>query len=104
MKVNSKLFTLLLLAAIFTSSAQAQNVFRKHQPTGELLTTPRGKLSPKPCRTTSSWATSSLNRTNNTLYMSEFNEFAQFNSWNRVHATTETIRHSGKASAKALIL
>jgi hypothetical protein len=38
---------------------------------------------------------------NNTLYMSEFSEFAQFNSWNRVHTTTETMQTFWKSFCKS---
>lgn len=38
---------------------------------------------------------------NNTLYMSEFSEFAQFNSWNRVHATNENMQTFWKSFCKS---
>lgn len=99
MKVNSKLFTVLLLAAIFTSSAQAQ-VFEGTNQWGNFDHS-AWKIEPQAMQNYVIMGNKFFEPANNTLYMSEFNEFAQFNSWNRVHTTTETLNTFWKNFCKS---
>jgi hypothetical protein len=77
------------LAAIFTSSAQAQ-VFEGTNQWGAFDHS-AWKIEPQAMQNYVIMGNKFFEPANNTLYMSEFNEWAQFNSWNRVHATGETL-------------
>jgi len=100
MKGNFKLFSSLLLVALFAFTAQAQNVFESTKNWGAFDHS-AWKIEPQSMQNYVIMGNKFFEPNNNTLYMSEFSEFAQFNSWNRVHATTETMQTFWKSFCKS---
>ncbi|GEM_PF-1208004 len=100
MKGNFKLFYSLLLVALFAFTAQAQNVFESTKTWGAFDHS-AWKIEPQSMQNYVIMGNKFFEPANNTLYMSEFSEFAQFNSWNRVHATTETMQTFWKSFCKS---
>lgn len=100
MKDNVKRCTLLFLASLLALAAQAQNVF---EGTNQWFAQDHSawKIEPQSMQNYVIMGNKFFEPQNNTLYMSEFSEFAQFNSWNRVHATTETMQTFWKSFCKS---
>lgn len=99
MKGNFKLFSSLLLAAFFALTAQAQ-IFEGTKTWG-VFDHSAWKIEPQAMQNYVIMGNKFFEPSNNTLYMSEFSEFAQFNSWNRAHATTETMQTFWKSFCKS---
>ena len=99
MKGNFKLFSSLLLVALFALTTQAQ----VHESTKNwgAFNHSAWKIEPQSMQNYVIMGNKFFQGNNNTLYMSEFSEFAQFNSWNRVHATTETMQTFWKSFCKS---
>lgn len=100
MKNNVKMLCLLLFATLFSIRVNAQNVFEGTQ---QWFAQDHSawKIEPQSMQNYVIMGNKFFEPNNNTLYMSEFSEFAQFNSWNRVHTTTETMQTFWKAFCKS---
>lgn len=100
MKSNFNCFSALLLATLFAFTAHAQNVF-EGTVQWHAQDHSAWKIEPQSMQNYVIMGNRFFEPQNNTLYMSEFSEFAQFNSWNRVHATTETMHTFWKNFCKS---
>ena len=100
MKGNSKLICSLFFAALLALSAQAQNVFEGTTNWGAFDHS-AWKIEPQAIQNYVIMGNKFFEPANNTLYMSEFSEFAQFNSWNRVHTTTDNMQTFWKSFCKS---
>ncbi len=100
MKCISKFLCSLLLAAVLTQNVQAQNVFEGTQQ-WHPQSHSAWKIEPQDWQNYVIMGNRFFSNPNNTLYMSEFSEFAQFNSWNRVHTTTDNLQTFWKSFCKS---
>ncbi len=100
MKDNFKRLIPLFLAAFFAYTAQAQNVFEGTQQWHNQSHS-AWKIEPQSWQNYVIMGNRFFSNPNNTLYMSEFSEFAQFNSWNRVHTATDNLQTFWKSFCKS---
>ena len=100
MKDNFKHFYSLLLVALFAFTAQAQNVFEGTNTWGAFNHS-AWKIEPQSVQNYVIMGNKFFQGNNNTLYMSEFSEFAQFNSWNRVHIAADNMQTFWKSFCKS---
>ncbi|HLP95108.1 MAG TPA: T9SS type A sorting domain-containing protein [Saprospiraceae bacterium] len=91
---------LLLATTIFTLPLFAQNVFE-----GTQQWHPQDhsawKIEPQNIQNYVIMGNKFFEPNNNTLYISEFSEFAQFNSWSRAHTATENLQTFWKSFCKS---
>jgi len=100
MKRNFKRFSTLFLAAFFAYTAQAQNVFEGTQ-AWHNQSHSAWKIEPQSWQNYVIMGNRFFSNPNTSLYMSEFSEFAQFNSWNRVHTTPDNLQTFWKNFCKS---
>ncbi|MBC7773820.1 MAG: T9SS type A sorting domain-containing protein [Phycisphaerae bacterium] len=95
-----KFFTSLLLVALFAFTAQSQNVFEGTQQ-WHPQSHSAWKIEPTDIQNYVIMGNRFFSNPNNTLYMSEFSEFAQFNSWSRAHTATDNLQTFWKSFCKS---
>lgn len=95
---NTQLF--LLIATFFTLQLQAQTVFESTIP-WHAQDHSAWKIEPQNVQNYVIMGNKFFEPNNNTLYMSEFSEFAQFNSWSRTHTAPENIQTFWKSFCKS---
>ncbi|MDO8366617.1 MAG: T9SS type A sorting domain-containing protein [Saprospiraceae bacterium] len=100
MKDKFKLLFLLPIVAFFAFAAQAQNVFEGTQQWHNNDHS-AWKIEPQNWQNYVIMGSKFFEPNNNTLYMSEFSEFAQFNSWNRAHIAPENLQTFWKSFTKS---
>jgi hypothetical protein len=100
MKDKFKRLGSLLLAVFFAFTAQAQNVFESTQQ-WHSVDHSAWKIEPQNWQNYVIMGSKFFEPSNNTLYMSEFSEFAQFNSWNRTHVAPENLQTFWKSFCKS---
>lgn len=99
MKDNFKVLCTLSLVIFFTLTAKAQ-IFEQTNSWGSFDHS-AWKIEPQAMQNYVIMGNKFFEPNNNTLYMSEFDEFGQFNSWHRVHTTTETMQTFWKSFCKS---
>lgn len=100
MKGIFKLFSSLLLLALFAPAAQAQTVFEGTKD-WHGSNHSAWKIEPQAMQNYVTMGNRFFEPNNNTLYMSEFNEFANFNSWTRAHVTGQNLQTFWKSFTKS---
>lgn len=96
----NRLASCLLFVLLFTVTAQAQNVF-EGTTQWHAQDHSAWKIEPQAMQNYVIMGNRFFEPANNTLYMSEFSEFAQFNSWTRAHVTTENMQTFWKSFCKS---
>lgn len=81
----------LLLAAFFATTMHAQTIFEGTRNWHNAAHS-AWKIEPQAMQNYVIMGNRFFSAPNNNIYVSEFSEFAQFNTWNRVHATTENLQ------------
>lgn len=100
MKVNLKPLLMLLVAALFLMKLSAQTVFEGtlnwHNQAHSAW-----KIEPQSMTNYVIMGNRYFSSPNNQIHVSEFTEFAQYTSWNRVHSTTENLQTFWKNFCKS---
>ncbi|MFN0213539.1 MAG: T9SS type A sorting domain-containing protein [Saprospiraceae bacterium] len=100
MENNFKSLSLLILAASLNITLQAQTIFESTQP-WHAQDHSAWKIEPQAMQNYVIMGSKFFEPGNNTLYMSEFSEFAQFNSWNRAHTAPDNLQTFWKSFCKS---